>query len=191
MKTADGGLAAIAYAPCVVETKIQGKPVKVEVETDYPFRDTIQIDVTVPEPMSFPASSSDPGVDEHDGRRSRARFGGERSHRGGTWPVILDVPEATWSGTKTDLASHLPMPVRLYHGFNDSVAIERGPLVYRPEDRGRVEEGQGQPAVRRLGGLSDNALELRPPDRPRHPERSLTFEEQPIGSPPFSAERSR
>ena len=24
----------------------------------------------------------------------------------------------------------LPMPVRLYHGFNDSVAIERGPLVY-------------------------------------------------------------
>ena len=25
MKTADGGLAAIAYAPCVIETKIQGQ----------------------------------------------------------------------------------------------------------------------------------------------------------------------
>ena len=54
MKSADGGLAAIAYAPCVVETKIQGKPVKVEVTTDYPFRDNIEIAVTVPEPMSFP-----------------------------------------------------------------------------------------------------------------------------------------
>ena len=40
MKTPDGGLAVVAYAPCVVETKIQGKPVKLEVKTDYPFRDT-------------------------------------------------------------------------------------------------------------------------------------------------------
>ncbi len=28
MKSSDGGLAAIAYAPCVVETRVQGKPVK-------------------------------------------------------------------------------------------------------------------------------------------------------------------
>ncbi len=54
MKHADGGLAAIAYAPCVIETHIQGKPVKVVVETDYPFRDTIGITVTVLEPMEFP-----------------------------------------------------------------------------------------------------------------------------------------
>ena len=40
--------------PCVVETKIQGKPVKIEVETAYPFRDEITIKVTVPEPLSFP-----------------------------------------------------------------------------------------------------------------------------------------
>ena len=39
MRSADGGLAAVAYAPCVVETTIQGKPVRVEVATDYPFRD--------------------------------------------------------------------------------------------------------------------------------------------------------
>ncbi len=54
MKTADGGLAVVAYAPCVIETKIQGKPVKVTVETAYPFRDKITITVTVPEPMTFP-----------------------------------------------------------------------------------------------------------------------------------------
>ncbi len=47
MKTPDGGLAVVAYAPCVVETKIQGKPVKLVVETAYPFRDEIAIKVTV------------------------------------------------------------------------------------------------------------------------------------------------
>ena len=54
MKTPDGGLAVVAYAPCVIETKIQGKSVKVAVETAYPFRDKITITVTVPEPMTFP-----------------------------------------------------------------------------------------------------------------------------------------
>ena len=54
MKTADDGLAVVAYAPCVIETKIQGKPVKVAVETAYPFRSEIAITITVPEPMTFP-----------------------------------------------------------------------------------------------------------------------------------------
>ena len=54
MATSDGGLAAVAYAPCVVETKVQGKPVKVKVITNYPFRDTILISVMAPEEMTFP-----------------------------------------------------------------------------------------------------------------------------------------
>ena len=41
---------------------------------------------------------------------------------------VYDI-QGTWSGTKT-ISLRLPMSVRLYHGFNDSVAIERGPLVY-------------------------------------------------------------
>ena len=66
MKTPDGGLAVVAYAPCVVETKIQGKPVKVAVETAYPFRDEIAITVTVPEPMTFPLQLRLPGLGERD-----------------------------------------------------------------------------------------------------------------------------
>ncbi len=70
MKTPDGGLAVVAYAPCVIETKIQGKPVKVVVETDYPFRDEITITVTVPEPMTFPFTLRIPGWAE-DGLHGR------------------------------------------------------------------------------------------------------------------------
>ncbi len=61
MKTPDGGLAVVAYAPCVVETKIQGKPVKVVVETEYPFRDEVAIKVTVAEPLTFPLQLRVPG----------------------------------------------------------------------------------------------------------------------------------
>jgi DUF1680 family protein len=61
MKTPDGGLAVVAYSPCVVETTIQGKPVKVVVETSYPFRDEVTIRVTVAEPMSFPLHLRAPG----------------------------------------------------------------------------------------------------------------------------------
>src|SRR5262249_8290573 len=54
MKTPDDGLAVVAYAPCVVEAKVQGKPVKLVGETGYRFRDWVTIKITVPEPMRFP-----------------------------------------------------------------------------------------------------------------------------------------
>ena len=130
MKSADGGLAAIAYAPCVVETQIQGKPVKVEVTTEYPFRDTIQIAVTVPEPMSFPLHLRVPAWTT--GRRTitcRVSVRPRSVRCDGVQARALSQATRKWSGTKT-LSLRLPMPVRLYHGFNDSVAIERGPLVY-------------------------------------------------------------
>jgi len=119
MKSSDGGMAAIAYAPCVVETRVQGKPVKVEVTTDYPFRDTIQIAVTVPELMSFPIHLRKPHWTEK-------------------WKKVKDNPQ-----------------------FADWEVLPTTPWNY--------------------------ALQI---DR-EHPERSLTFEERPIGSPPFSAQTFR
>src|SRR5271157_3643087 len=138
MKSSDGGLAAIAYAPCVVETRVQGKPVKVEVTTDYPFRDTIQIAVTVPEPMSFPIHLRQPHwTEKMEIKAPDVEFQiGKATIRANSLNMVnveppsgyLDFP-GKWSGTKT-ISLSLTMPVRLYHGFNDSVAIERGPLVY-------------------------------------------------------------
>ena len=56
MRTEDGGLAAIAYAPCVVTTKLaSGAPIQIEEVTDYPFSETIQITVGLSAgPESFP-----------------------------------------------------------------------------------------------------------------------------------------
>ncbi len=50
MGVQDGGLAAVAYAPCRVETPGRA----IDVVTDYPFSDTISVQVRVPGPTMFP-----------------------------------------------------------------------------------------------------------------------------------------
>jgi hypothetical protein len=94
---------------------------------------------------------------------------------------------AKLQGTRT-ISLRLPMPVRLYHGFNDAVAIERGPLVYA------LKIGAEWKKVKDNAQFADwevysttpwnYALEL---DR-AHPARSVSFEERPVGSCPFSVE---
>jgi uncharacterized protein len=195
MRSADGGLAAIAYAPCVVETQIQGKPVRVEVTTDYPFRDTIQIAVTVPEPMRFPLHLRVPAwTKKMEIQAPDLEFTTDKATiRADSVKMVIGEPgryldlQGKWNGTKT-ISLRLPMPVRLYHGFNDSVAIERGPLVYalkigtewkKVKDNPQFADWEVYPTT-----PWNYALEI---DR-EHPEQSLTFEERPVGSPPFSTQ---
>ena len=56
------------YAPCVVETTVDGKPVKVEVETDYPFSDRVDDrGRRSPEQMTLPLRIRIPGWCETTG----------------------------------------------------------------------------------------------------------------------------
>ena len=48
MKTPDDGLAAVAYGPCVVTTKVKGVGSVVEVKTEYPFRGPRGLSVAPP-----------------------------------------------------------------------------------------------------------------------------------------------
>ncbi|MBQ9973921.1 MAG: glycoside hydrolase family 127 protein [Oscillospiraceae bacterium] len=43
--TFDGGLAAALYAPCKVNTQLEGKAVSLVVKTDYPFKDSVRVEV--------------------------------------------------------------------------------------------------------------------------------------------------
>jgi uncharacterized protein len=133
MKTSDGGLAVAAYAPCVIKTTIQEKPVHLAVGTMYPFRDTIMIGLTVPEPISFPVYLRIPEwakgykIVDRQGKAYSVPGGypGPGMPPGGRY-VRMDEQ---WNGTKI-IVVELPMPLRLYKGYNDSVAITRGPLVF-------------------------------------------------------------
>jgi uncharacterized protein len=198
MKTPDDGVAVVAYAPCVVETKIQGKPVKVEVETAYPFRDEVTIKVSVPEPLTFPLLLKTPGWAETlivqppdldinlGGSIVRAdeialELGGRDTRRASRHLPL----KARWNGTQT-IGLHFPMKPRPYRGFHDAVAIERGPLVFalpieadwkKVKDNPQFADWEVHPK-----SPWNDALEL---DR-EHPERSIAFEERLVGKNPFS-----
>ncbi len=197
MKTPDDGLAVVAYAPCFITTTIKGKPVRVTVETAYPFRDEIAVTVAVPEPMRFPIYLRIPSWSEHYGldikesracwcRKTRFRGVGARPFgpRSAQREYYLPVT-AEWQDARS-FKLRLPMPVRLYHGSNNAVAIERGPLVYSlPIDAAwRKVKDNAQFADWEVYPKSpwNYALSI---DR-EHPEHSVIFEERVVGALPFS-----
>jgi len=123
MATGDGGLAAVAYAPSAARLLVDGVPTAVTLETDYPFREHLSLSITVERPVTFPLYLRIPGwamgarLQLAGGEPIRPRPGGFHSiHR-------------EWCDT-TDISLNLPMRPSLRFGFNGSVAIERGPLVY-------------------------------------------------------------
>jgi hypothetical protein len=183
MKTADDGLAVVAFAPCVIETKIQGKPVKVAVETMYPFRSEIAIAITVPEPMTFPLYLRRPewakdaeivlsNMKLNDGPARKSKY------------IKLS---SEWSGTKT-LNLRLPMEARLYQGYKGAMAVERGPLVFALPIDTDWKKFRDRPNL----PFDDWEVYPKSPwnyalqiDR-EHPERSIVFEERAVGTSPFS-----
>jgi hypothetical protein len=177
-KSPDGGLVALVLAPCVVETTIDGKPVKIEVVTDYPFSDTATIKVTVPEALTMPLRIRVPSW------ARGARFFGDAPPTGR--PVAFFEGPKEWAAKTHEIPVRLPMPVTLYSGYNDSVAIERGPLVYALKIGAEWKKLRGREPYADYEVLPTTpwnyALRL---DR-EHPERSITFESRPVGARPFS-----
>ncbi|MBN1581683.1 MAG: glycoside hydrolase family 127 protein [Anaerolineae bacterium] len=123
MQPAGGGLAAVAYAPSRASIEIDGVPVMARLETDYPFRESLHLTVTAGRPVTFPlmlripawTSAASIRVGQDDPIHPEA----------GTFATI----DREWRGT-TEVSITLPMPATLWHGKNDAVAVERGPLVY-------------------------------------------------------------
>ncbi|WP_165234873.1 beta-L-arabinofuranosidase domain-containing protein [Aquisphaera insulae] len=180
MRSADGGLAAVAYAPCVVEAKVKGKPVRLEVRTDYPFRDLVEIVATASEPVDVPLRLRIP------------------AWANGARVAVGDATSTVASGTFHELTLavakeakvtlRLPAEPRLYHGFNDSVAVERGPLVFALPVRGEWKKVKDNPQFAdwevRPASPWNYALEI---DRV-HPEKSIAFEDRPVQASPFATE---
>ena len=194
MKTPDGGLAAIAYAPCVVETTAGGHPVRVLVTPDssYPFGDAgearIVIKVDSPAKGQFPLHLRIPGWGEGttcgvwDDATTFERVTDLK-------PGVFLTLNREWGGNApTEIVLTVPMPVRLREGYNRAVSIQRGPVIYAlsidPEwkvwkDRPDLpfDDWEVYPKA-----PWNYALEL---NRER-PERSITFEPRKPGGSMFT-----
>lgn len=116
------GLAAVAYAPCLVKTKIGGANVKVRVKTEYPFRNRIEFTVTVDKPTRFGLYLRIPAWSPN---ASIIMEGKTIKPSGGSFHKI----ERKWS-KKTTITLTLPAEPQIVRGYNNSAAIQRGPLVF-------------------------------------------------------------
>lgn len=186
MGTPEGGVAAVAYAPNRLQSRIAGSTVSIELDTKYPFDDVLRFCVRTDEPTEFPfllripAWAAQASVEVEGLSPCNVRSGS--FHR----------IDRRWDG-ETAVTLRLPAEVRVQRRYRNSVSIERGPLVYSllvNEEWKRInthETGKELPhgdwEVYPTSAWN-YALEL----DTDHPHRSVQFEPRPLGDCPFSAE---
>jgi hypothetical protein len=179
MASKDDGLAVAAYGPSVVHTTVKGTGVSIEENTDYPFRGRISLTVAPASPASFPLYLRIPawtsgvtitvnGAKENDVRPATYHRIHREWHKG-------DRVEVTF-----------PMPVRAVPGFNGSVSVERGPLVFS------LRMGESWSKLRQTGPVTDWEVYPTSPWNyalrldAANPASSFQVEEAPIARQPFS-----
>ncbi len=124
MATPDDGLAAIAYGPSEVRAQVKGGlTVGIVEETEYPFRDTIRLQVNPTAETAFPLVLRVPAWAE--GASIRVNGKAEAQVRPGAFHRI----ERRWrKGDQVEI--RFPMQVRFSRWYQNSIAVERGPLVF-------------------------------------------------------------
>ncbi len=180
MGTREQGLAAIAYGPSEVSASVRGGvPVTIAEETEYPFRDRIRMTVDLASPAAFPLELRIPAW------ATKAKVSVNGKAVTGVRPGTFHKIERTWKkGDRVDLV--FPMEPRISRWYRNSVAVERGPLVYslkigedwrKVKDRPRAPDWGVAPTTPWNYGLVVNE---------KDPAASLRAEERPIGDYPFS-----
>lgn len=179
MRTPDDGLAAVAYAPSEVRTDIKGCEVHIELDTNYPFSNVLEFRVHTVDNVHFPLTLRIPSWAE-----------GASLEIEGESALPLDAGRfhtvrREWNG-RTRLLLRLPMDVHVSRRYHDSVAIERGPLIYS------LKMGE---EWKKIDGMEPHATwEVYPTTRwnyalkinETNPRESIKFTDGTVGNYPFS-----
>ncbi len=180
MATQDGGLAAVAYAPSRVETTVQGQAVSVELDTGYPFRETLRFSVAAaaarfPLYLRIPAWAQGAWVS----------VAGEEAVP--VQPGSFHRIEREWAAA-TEVVLHLPMAPAVTPRPRGTVAIERGPLVYALRIGEEWRRVHAEKPYRELPHADWEVYPTTPWNYALASPDEITFAEQPIGPLPFSPE---
>lgn len=186
MATPDEGLVCVSWAPAQVQARLRGVPITVEVDTDYPFRETARLRVTVAAPVRVPLVLRIPSW--ADGASVRVAEDAPIA----VAPGVLHRLEREWRGT-TEVEVRLPMHAVVTTRYNEAVAVERGPLVYALK---LAEQWTRVNADKPHRELPHADFEVRPTSPwnyglvidPARPDVGIRFEERPVGERPFSPE---
>lgn len=125
MAAQDGGLAALMYGPCVLETSVgDGQSVRIEEKTDYPFEEEVRFAFSADVPVQFPLHLRIPEwVDD----RATAYVNG--TEWSAPEPGQIIRVSRTWRDGD-ELRLQLPMTIEASRWYEDAATVERGPLVY-------------------------------------------------------------
>jgi len=178
MKTPDGELSAVAYAPCEVNTEVSGASIKVTIETNYPFDDKIHFTLKTDKSAKFPIYLRIPEWTD----KAELKIGKESvTAKSGTFHCV----KREWNGT-TSMTLQLPMKVKVQRRYHNSISIEKGSLVYS------LKIGEEWKKIRGEEPHADwevypttpwnYALQI----NENNPEESIKFESKPVGDCPFS-----
>jgi uncharacterized protein len=183
MMSGDNGLAATAYSPCEVHTKISNVAVHVFEETGYPFRGAVQLTVNPASPLEFPLSLRVPSW----ASGTKIRVNGELQPSPD--PATFARIARKWSsGDRVTL--EFPQEPRVSRWFQDSVAVERGALVFsygigeawvKLRDRGLTADWQVYPTT-----PWNYALAVDPESK----THDITAVEKEITDRPFTAQKA-
>ncbi len=127
LATADGGLCASLYAASDVRAKVgQGAEVGIVEKTDYPFSDTINLQIAASKPVRFPLYLRVPRWCKQAAVTLNGKDLQVKSE-----PLSYIVVDRTWSDGD-QLALRLPMEVsvRKWPANKDSVSVDYGPLTF-------------------------------------------------------------
>lgn len=176
MATPDDGLAALVYAPSEVRAAVRrGIPVRITEDTDYPFRETIRLTVFPDRPVAFPLQLRVPAWAE--GARISVNGKSERNVRAASFHRI----DRQWKkGDRVELV--FPMRVRSSRWYRDSVALERGPLVFS------LKIGEDWRKLKQHGPAADWEVFPTTPWNYGLIDSSPQVVEKPVGKFPFSPE---
>jgi hypothetical protein len=171
---------ATAYAPCEMRTMVRNTPVHVVEETNYPFRGTVSMTVNPVSPLAFPLLLRIPEWATSTSLRINRQL--QPVPVSGTFARI----ERKWSaGDRVEIDFHFEP--RVSQWFHDSVAVERGPLVFsygigedwlKLRDRGMTADWQVYPTTQWNYALSLDAAS---------PSHGIVTVEDDVRDRPFSA----
>lgn len=117
------GLVAAADAPSELTTTINDVKTRLVQETEYPFKGYVRIRVSPEKPVEFTLRLRIPQWTDHASIRVNGKPAPDVK------PESFAAIARTWrNGDLVEI--DFPMKVRTSKWFNDSIAIERGPLVF-------------------------------------------------------------
>lgn len=119
----DGGLIAVVYGPCTVNTEVKNTKIRIVEETNYPFNGKIKLTISLDRDTEFPLQFRIPGW----AKNTEIKVNNEN---------IKDIEcnsfktlNREWKDGDT-ITINFDMNLKISRWFNNSIGVERGPLVF-------------------------------------------------------------